>query len=101
MHPTHPSTLRAAPQGKAFERHLAVDLHKYYVVVGEINAQQEVVLPPRRLDPSTTLRSEWSTWGKKHLKPTDALVIEFTTNAWDFYDEVVPLVGRAVVANPG
>ncbi len=96
MNPTKPSTLRAEPQGKAFDRYLAVDLHKYYVVVGGINAQQEVVLPPRRLD-----LGEWPAWAKKRLQKTDALVIEATTNAWDFYDEVVPLVGRAVVANAG
>lgn len=77
-----------------FERYLAVDLHKAYVVVGGANARQEIVLPPRRM----TLDA-WPAWAQKHLKKTDALVVEATTNAWDFYDGVVPLVGRAVVAN--
>ena len=39
------------------ERYLAVDLHKHYVVVGGVNAQQQVVLPPRRMDPSASLRA--------------------------------------------
>jgi len=78
------------------ERYLAVDLHKHYVVVGGVNAQQQVILPPRRLD-----LSAWPAWARKNLGPTDALVVEATTNAWDFYDQVKPLVGRAVVANAG
>ncbi len=45
--------------------------------------------------------SAWPTWARKNLRPTDALVVEATTNAWDFYDQVQPLVGRAVVANAG
>ncbi len=79
-----------------FERYLAVDLHKEYVVVGGVNARQEVVLPPRRM----TLDA-WPAWAQKNLKKTDALVVEATTNAWDFFDEVLPFVGRAVVANAG
>ena len=35
-----------------FERYLALDTlrDKHYVVVGGVNAQQQVILPPRRLD---------------------------------------------------
>ena len=31
-------------------RYLGVDLHKHYVVIGGVNAQQTVVLPPRRAE---------------------------------------------------
>ena len=78
----------------SFERYLAVDLHKRYVVIGGLNARQEVVLPLRRID-----LTDWPKWAEAHLHKTDILVIEATTNTWDFYDQVVPLVGRAVVAN--
>ena len=64
-----------------FEHYLAVDLHKDYVVVGGVDARQQEVLPPRRL----TLDA-WPAWAQKYLRPTDALVVEATTNAWDFYD---------------
>jgi len=77
------------------ERFLAVDLHKAYVMVGGVNARQEVVLAPRRIELAT-----WPRWSQAHLEKTDALVVESTSNAWDFYDQVAPLVGRAVVANP-
>ncbi len=78
------------------ERYLAVDLHKDYVVVGGVDGRQQGVLPARRL----TLDA-WPAWARKNLSQSDALVVEATTNAWDFYDQVAPLVGRAVVANAG
>ena len=64
-----------------FERYLAVDLHKDYVVVGGVDGGQQVVLPQRRLS-----LDAWPAWAKAHLKKADALVVEATTNAWDFYD---------------
>ena len=86
--------MNTAPQTTTFERYLAVDLHKHYAMVGGVNAQQVVVLQPRRLE-----LEAWPNWAKKNLRPSDALVIEATTNAWDFYDETQPYVGRMVVAN--
>ncbi len=83
-------------QSSIFERYLALDIHKHYVVVGGVNAQQQVILPPRRFN-----FGEWVLWLQKHLHPSDALVLEATTNAWTFYDQVAPHVGRAVVAHPG
>ena len=32
------------------ERYLGIDLHKHYLVIGGVNAKQEVVLPPRRVE---------------------------------------------------
>src|SRR5574342_83988 len=78
------------------DRHLAVDLHKHYLVIGGVNPRQEVVLPPQRID-----LEDWLGWAKTHLCPTDTLVVEATTNAWDFYDQTRPLVGRLPVANAG
>ncbi len=81
---------------QVFERYLGLDIHKHYVVVGGVNVQQQVILPPRRLN-----FGEWAEWMPKHLRPTDAVVLEATTNAWQFYDEVAPFAGRTVVAHPG
>ena len=78
------------------ERHLAVDLHKHYLVIGGVSPQQDVVLQPRRMD-----LSAWATWAKANLRSTDVVIVEATTNAWDFYDQVSPLVGRVIVANAG
>ena len=77
------------------ERYLAVDLHKHYLVVGGVNAHQEVVLPPRRVE----LR-HWPVWAKANLRPNDSLVVEATTNTWEFYDQSVSFVERLLVADP-
>jgi transposase len=79
---------------QVIERYIAIDAHKHYIVVGGLDAQMEIVLPLRRID-----ISRFSEWAHKHLKLTDAVVIEATVNTWTLYDIVEPLVARAVVAN--
>jgi len=88
---THVNT----PTPIVWERYIAIDLHKHYLMVGGINAQQQVVLTPRKI----TL-DRWLDWAQATLRSTDAVVIEATTNAWHIYDQLVPLVGRVVVAHP-
>lgn len=78
------------------ERYLALDLHKHYLVVGGVNIRQEVVLAPRRV-----ANEGWGAWMKANLRPTDAVVLEATTNAWHLYDQLAPYVGRRVVAHAG
>lgn len=82
-------------KAKEGERHLGVDLHKHYVVIGGVNTRQEEVLQPRRVE-----LDKWVKWAKAHLHPTDILVVEATTNTWEFYDETVGLVQRVIVADP-
>jgi transposase len=77
------------------DRFLALDLHKHYLVVGGVNFRQDIVLNPRRIS-----LEKFPAWARTNLLPTDAVVIEATTNAWNIYDQVVPLVGKAVVAHP-
>jgi transposase len=76
-------------------RFVALDVHKAYVVIGAVDATQTVVLPPRRI-----ALAQFSDWAGHHLLPTDQVVLETTINAWAFYDQLVPLVSRVVVANP-
>lgn len=77
------------------ERYIAIDIHKHYVVLGGMNQQNEYVLRIRKVR-----MSRFPEWVQKNLKPTDAVVIESTSNAWDIYDLIAPLVGKIVVANP-
>lgn len=77
-------------------RYLGVDLHKHYLVIGGVNARQEVVLPPRRVE-----LDDWPARAKAHLWTTDVLVVEATGNTWQFYDETIGLVTRIEVANAG
>jgi transposase len=76
-------------------RFVALDLHKRYVMVGAVNARQEVVLRPQRVE-----LVAFEGWARKHLRPTDEVVLEATSNAWYIYDLLQPLVVRVVVANP-
>lgn len=82
-------------ESPSVERHVAVDLHKHYVVVGAVNARQEIVLQPRRVE-----LDEWPHWAAAHLQPTDVLVVEATTNTWWFYDQTHAHVGQVLVADP-
>jgi len=83
------------PPKSSVQRFLALDLHKHYLVVGGVNRRQEVVLNPRQIS-----LEKWPAWAKANLQPNDALVLEATTNAWDIYDQIVPLVDRVAVAHP-
>lgn len=80
---------------QTFERYIAIDSHKFYVVVGGINDQLDHTLPQRRLS-----LEKFRQWAPGHLRPTDAVVIEASTNTWVLYDLVAPLVGKIVVVHP-
>ncbi len=82
------------PPDTTIDRFIGIDLHKHYLMVGGIDRQQRVVLPPRRIT-----FDQWPVWAHANLRRTDAVVIEATTNAWQIYDQVAPLVGRVVVAH--
>ena len=77
-------------------RFVGVDLHKHFAVAGAVDAQQQVLLRPT---PHINL-SRWASWTAQHLRPSDAVVFEATSNAWWCYDIVAPLVGCCLVANP-
>jgi transposase len=83
------------PPLQSWTRFIAIDIHKHYLMIGGIDAHKRVVLPPRRVE-----LSRWPQWARANLLPTDAVVLEATTNAWAIYDLLVTLVGRAVVAHP-
>ena len=76
-------------------RFIGLDVHKRFVMVGAVDAHQQVVLRPRRLS-----WDAFALWRQQHLRPTDAVVLEATTNAWHLYDQLVPCVATVVVANP-
>jgi len=78
------------------QRYIALDIHKEYVMVGAMNTTQEWVIRPRRVE-----MIRFRTWATNNLRVGDAVVIETTTNVWDVYDIVSPLVTRTVVAHAG
>ena len=70
-------------------------VHKRSGLVGAVNAHPQVMLRPHRLS-----WDEFELWRQQPLPPTDAVVLEATTNAWPLYDQSVPFVAVGVVANP-
>ena len=58
-------------------RFIGLDIHKYYLVAIGVDAQQNQVFGPQRVQ-----LSRLETFITKHLSPSDSLVIEMTTNAW-------------------
>ena len=83
------------PPIQVWTRYIAIDIHKHYLMIGGIDAHKRIVLQPRRVE-----LHRWLDWAKANLHPTDAVVIEATTNAWLIYDQMVGFVGRVVVAHP-
>lgn len=81
---------------REIERNIALDIHKEYVMAGGMNAAQEWVIRPRRIE-----MHQFRNWAVNNLRAGDAVVIETTTNVWDIYDIVAPLVTRTVVAHAG
>ena len=77
------------------DRYIAIDIHKHYVLLGGMNSQREWVLRTRKVR-----MSRFPEWVLKNLRSTDAVVIESTSNAWEIYDLIAPIVAKAVVANP-
>jgi transposase len=83
------------PSLQVWSRSIAIDIHKHYLMIGGIDAHKRIVLQPRKVE-----LHRWADWAKANLRSTDAVVIEATTNAWEIYDLLVTLVGRAVVVHP-
>ena len=82
-------------RGVEEQRYIGLDVHKQYITVGGMNAEQEIVVRPRDV-----AMERFKTWAESNLRKTDEVVLEATTNTWDVYDTIAPLVKRVVVAHP-
>jgi transposase len=79
---------------RGYERYMALDIHREYILVGAWNEKKEWVLTPRRVS-----IEKFPDWAKKNIHPGDIVVLETTTNVWTIYDIVVPLASWVLVAN--
>ena len=79
---------------RGYERYLALDIHREYLLIGGWNEEKKWVLTPRRVG-----IDKFSEWAKQNIRPGDIVVLETTTNVWTIYDIVVPLASRVLVAN--
>jgi transposase len=86
--------MKQLSNARPIERYVALDIHREYIMAGGMNSKQEWVLRPRRIE-----MERFRAWAEANLQERDAVVLEATTNVWDIYDIVAPLVSRAVVAH--
>ncbi len=76
-------------------RFVGLDVHKAYVMVVIVDEQQTVLLKPQKVS-----SGQFEAWAARHLMTTDQVVLEASSDAWYLVDQLSPLVGRVVVANP-
>lgn len=79
---------------RGYERYLAFDIHREYILVGGWNEEKEWMLTPRRVS-----IEKFPEWAKKNIRPGDIVVLETTTNVWVVYDILAPLASQVLVAN--
>jgi transposase len=77
------------------QRFIGLDIHKHYFVAAGVNARQETVLRPQRVN-----NGDLETWLQKTLTAQDAIVLEMTTNTYEFYDTLLPHVHSVTVVHP-
>ena len=78
---------------RGYQRYMALDIHREYILVGAQNEEKEWVLTPRRVG-----IEKFPEWAKKNIGTGDIVVLE-TSNVWATYDIVAPLASRVLVAN--
>lgn len=79
---------------RGYERYIALDTHREYILAGGWNEEKKWVLTPRRVS-----IEKFGEWAQKNIRRGDIVVLETTTNVWVVYDIVAPLAGRVLVAN--
>lgn len=79
---------------RGYERYMALDIHREYLLMGAWNEAKEWVLTPRRVS-----IEKFPEWAKKNIRKGDSVVLETTTNVWTIYDIVAPLASWVLVAN--
>ena len=77
------------------QRWIGLDLHKTYFLAVGVDALKQTVFGPHKIP-----NEQLETWSVKHLQPSDAIVMEMTTNTYLFYDTLVPQVGSVIAVHP-
>jgi len=77
------------------ERYIGLDAHKHYLVAVGVDAEQNQVFGPQRVE-----LNRLGPWVKKNLARTDAVVLEMSTNSFQLYDELVDEVHSVTLVHP-
>ena len=76
-------------------RFFGLDIHKEYFVPVAVNRDLETVFGPQRVS-----NHQLEDWAERVLTPQDAVVLEMTTNAYLFYDTLLPHAHSVSVVHP-
>ena len=76
-------------------RFIGLDIHKEYFVPVGVNEQREVVFGPQRVSVY-----QLEDWIERVLTLEDAVVLEMTTNTYQFYDALLPHVYSVMAVHP-
>jgi Transposase and inactivated derivatives len=77
------------------KRFFGFDLHKNFIVVAAVNARQEVIFKPHKIN-----SADLEEWISKNITRHDEVVIEAMSCAWIIYDVLVQYASRVIVAHP-
>jgi transposase len=83
------------PEQPLIQRWIGLDIHKAYFVAVGVSAEKCTVFGPHKI-----ANEQLENWIAKHLLPTDAVVMEMSTNTYLFYDTLVPHVGSVIAVHP-
>jgi transposase len=76
-------------------RFFGLDIHKFFMVAVAVDPEKNIIFGPRRVE-----WTEFEHWIEREIKPTDAVVIEMTTNTWEVYDLLLPHAYNVLVVHP-
>ena len=77
------------------ERFFGFDLHKNFIVAAALDAHQEIIVKPRRIN-----SADLEDWVRKHITKDDEVVIEAMGCSWIVYDLLSQYARRVIVAHP-
>lgn len=76
-------------------RFVGLDIHKEYFVAVGVNSERRMIFGPQRVS-----NYQLDEWILRHLTQEDSVVLEMTTNAYLFYDSLLPHVHSVIVVHP-
>ncbi len=76
-------------------RYVGLDVHKHYLMVAALDETQRLVMSPCKIS-----MERFAEWARTQLTSADQVVLEATTNAWEVYNLLAPLVASVKVAHP-
>jgi len=84
-----------AEKKQAPHRFIGLDIHKHFFVAVAMDTQANEVLGPQRVPMARLVP-----WAQRNLTPQDAVVLEMTTNSFQVYDDLLPLVHSVIIVHP-